>query len=94
MEESSHAQTRRRAEGSEAALETAKQKLRANMKEKENLSARLQADKEKENKEKEEMRNMTQNLDEAKAKVFLLPGICFSAFFLFKLLISLACWFA
>ena len=69
MEESRHAQTRRRAEGSETALETAKQKLQANMKEKENLAARLNADKEKENKEKEEMRNMTQNLDEAKAKV-------------------------
>ena len=69
MEESRHAQTRRRVEGSEAALEAASRKLEASMKEKETLAARLDADVEKENKGKEEMRNMTRNLDEAKAKV-------------------------
>ena len=69
MEESGHAQTRRRADGADAALEAARQKLEGNMKEKENLFARLNANEEKENKEKEEMRNMSQNLDEAKSKV-------------------------
>ena len=52
-------------------MEAAQRKLEANSKEKENLAARLEADAEKENKGREEMRNMTRNLDEAKAKVCL-----------------------